>query len=434
MFSYYFKLALRSFGRNKILTALMVLAIALGIGAAMTTLTVFKVLSGDPIPHKSDRLFYVQMDPGMREGYQPGEEPEMQLTRFDAEELLRQKKAPRQAMMTGGGGIVDPRVDALKPFSVDMRYTSADFFPMFDTPLLFGQGWSSAEDTGRGRVAVIGKELNEKLFKGANSVGKEVLIEGHALRIVGVMDEWVPNPKFYDLYTGRFDAAEDVFLPFSTAIDLKLDRNGSMNCFGREIVNDATAQNVPCAWIQYWVELDSPSDAGGFKAYLDNYSEQQRAAGRFERPANTRLRNVMDLMEYRNAVPGDVRLQMWLAFGFLLVCLVNTVGLLLAKFLRRSGEIGVRRALGASRGEIFKQCLVEAGTIGLAGGLLGLVFALFGLWAVRQRPAEYASLAHLDGSMLLLTFVLAIFASMLAGILPAWRAMQVTPALQLKSQ
>lgn len=50
-------------------------------------------------------------------------------------------------------------------------------------------------------------------------------------------------------------------------------------------------------------------------------------------------------MEYRNAVPGDVRLQMWLAFGFLLVCLVNTVGLLLAKFLRRSGEIGVRRAL-----------------------------------------------------------------------------------------
>jgi hypothetical protein len=56
-------------------------------------------------------------------------------------------------------------------------------------------------------------------------------------------------------------------------------------------------------------------------------------------------------------VPGDVRLQMWLAFGFLRVCLVNTVGLLLAKFLRRSGEIGVRRALGASRAEIFLQCL-----------------------------------------------------------------------------
>ncbi len=434
MFRYYFKLALRSFGRNKILTALMVLAIALGIGAAMTTLTVFKVLAGDPIPHKSERLFYVQLDPGIREGYKPGEEPEWQLTRFDAEELLRQKKAPRQAMMTGGGGLVDPRTDALKPFRVSMRYTSGDFFPMFDTPFLFGQGWSGAEDTNHARVAVIGKTLNDKLFQGANSIGKEVLVEGHALRIAGVLDEWSPKPKFYDLNTGKFDADEEVFVPFSTALDLKLGRNGSMNCFGREIVNDAQALNVPCAWIQYWVELDAAGDASTFNAYLDNYSGQQLAAGRFERPANTRLRNVMEHLDYNNAVPGDVRLQMWLAFGFLLVCLVNTVGLLLAKFLRRSGEIGVRRALGASRREIFKQCLVEAGTIGLAGGLLGLLFALGGLWAVRQRPAEYAALAHLDGTMLLLTFALAIAASLLAGLLPAWRAMQVAPALQLKSQ
>ena len=71
---------------------------------------------------------------------------------------------------------------------------------------------------------------------------------------------------------------------------------------------------------------------------------------------------------------------------------------------------------------------------GLAGGLLGLVLALLGLWAVRQQPASYASLAHLDGSMLLLTFALALLASLLAGLLPAWRAMPVTPAIQLKSQ
>jgi putative ABC transport system permease protein len=186
--------------------------------------------------------------------------------------------------------------------------------------------------------------------------------------------------------------------------------------------------------MQYWVELESAGDAAAYKRYLDNYSEQQRSAGRFERPANTRLRNVMEWLEFRQVVPGDVRLQMWLAFAFLVVCLLNTVGLLLAKFLRRSGEIGVRRALGASRMEIFKQCLVEAGTVGVAGGALGLVLALLGLWAVRQRPAEYAQLAHLDGGMLALTFVLAIGASLLAGLLPAWRAMRVPPALQLKSQ
>lgn len=68
MLGYYFNLAVRSFRRNKALTALMVLAIALGIGASMTTLTVFHVLSGDPIPDKSDRLFYVQLDPETMQG------------------------------------------------------------------------------------------------------------------------------------------------------------------------------------------------------------------------------------------------------------------------------------------------------------------------------------------------------------------------------
>lgn len=432
MFAYYLRLALRSFRRNKALTALMVLAIALGIGATMTTLTVFHVLSGDPIPQKSARLFYVQLDPRTREGYQPGEEPEWQLTRYDAEELLRQKRAPRQALMTGGGGIVEPRDTGLKPFSVGARYASADFFPMFDTPFLHGSGWTTVEDASHARVAVISRALNEKLFGESSGVGREVRFDGNALHVVGVLDAWSPQPLFYDLF--GYDRQEDVFIPFSTSRDLKLDRSGTMNCFGREIVNDQTALNVPCAWIQYWVELDSPADAPAFKAYLDNYSEQQRAAGRFERPANTRLRDVMTWLDHRGVVPGDVRLQMWLAFGFLLVCLVNTVGLLLAKFLRRSGEIGVRRALGASRAEIFRQCLVEAGAIGLAGGVLGLLLALGGLWVVRQRPADYASLAHLDGSMLLLTFALALIASLLAGVLPAWRAMQVPPALQLKSQ
>jgi putative ABC transport system permease protein len=146
-----------------------------------------------------------------------------------------------------------------------------------------------------------------------------------------------------------------------------------------------------------------------------------------------RLRNLMQWLDYSHVVPGDVRLQTWLAFGFLLVCLVNTVGLMLAKFLRRSGEISVRRALGAARHSVFAQFLIEAGVIGLAGGALGLVLALFGLWLVRQQPADYARLAYLDPGMLMITFLLAIGATLLAGLLPAWRACGVAPALQLKS-
>ena len=142
----------------------------------------------------------------------------------------------------------------------------------------------------------------------------------------------------------------------------------------------------------------------------------------------------MAWLNHEQVVPDTFQFLGFVGIALLIVCLVDTIGLMLAKFLRRSSEIGVRRALGASRREIFKQCLVEAGTIGLAGGVFGLLLSMLGLWAVRQQPSSYAELARLDLGMLLTTFVLAIFASLLAGLLPAWRAMQVTPAIQLKSQ
>ncbi len=433
MFGYYFNLALRSFKRNKALTTLMVLAIAMGIGACMTTLTVFHVLSGDPLPGKSSTLFYVQLDPEGKAGYRPGEEPSDQVTRFDAETLLREKRGDRQAMMTGGGVSITPQQSSLTPFFSDARYTSADFFPMFEVPFLYGHGWTAKDDDARARVAVISRALNDKVFGGGDSVGKQIRLDKTDFTVAGVIDEWRPTPRFYDMNTDRFGTLEDVFLPFSASRDLDMGRSGSMNCWG-DTAADATDLNAPCVWIQYWVQLDSAKKAAEYKDYLINYSNQQRSAGRFERPANVRLRDVMAWLDYNKVVPNDVVVQMWLGFGFLLVCLVNTVGLLLAKFLRRGGEIGVRRALGASRKAIFMQCLVEAGTVGLAGGILGLGLSLLGLWAVRLQPASYAKLAHLDIGMLLSTFVLAIVASLLAGLLPAWRAMQITPAMQLKSQ
>ncbi|WP_141454313.1 ABC transporter permease [Pseudoxanthomonas sp. z9] len=433
MFGYYFQLALRSFRRNKVLTALMVLAIALGIGASMTTLTVFYILSGDPMPGRSHTLFYPQMDPQSMDGYTAGEEPEEQVTRFDAEALLREKKGDRQALMTGGGVSIEPEKQGLSPFVVDARYTSADFFPMFDAPFAQGTPWSAREDDTQARVAVISQKLNDKLFDGGNSVGKSIRIDQNEFRVIGVLEDWRPTPRFYDLNSDRYGEVEQVFLPFSTAVNMKFGRNGSMNCWG-DSQGDETGVNAPCTWMQYWVQLDTPEKVEAYRQYLVNYSDQQRRAGRFERPTNVRLRNVMEWLDYKKVVPSDVRLQTWLAFGFLLVCLINTVGLLLAKFMRRSSEIGVRRALGASKGAIFTQALVEAGTIGLAGGVLGLGLALLGLWAVRQQPASYAELAYLDPVMLLTTFGLAILASVLAGLLPAWRACQVTPAIQLKTQ
>jgi putative ABC transport system permease protein len=431
MFAYYIDLAVRSLKRNKALTALMVLAIALGIGASMTTLTVLHVLSGDPLPGLSAHIYYPQIDPRDMNGYQPGGEPPGQVSWVDGTNLLRAKRAHRQALMTGGQVPVQPTQANLDPFYVDARYTTADFFPMFDTPFEYGRAWTAAEDEAAARVAVISSSLNMKLFGGKNSVGQTLRADDVDLRIIGVLSDWRPNPHFYDLYLGQYGENEDVFVPLSTSQDLKYAHSGSVDCWGSG--SQENMKTAPCTWLQLWVQLDTPAEFESYKSFLIHYSQEQRALGRFQRPPNVRLRDVMQWLDYSHVVPADVRLQTWLAFGFLLVCLVNTVGLMLAKFLRRGGEIGVRRALGAARRAVFEQLLIEAGIVGLAGGMGGLLLAQLGLWLVRQQPAGYAKLAHLDPMMLGVTFAFAIGASLLAGLLPAWRACRIAPASQLKA-
>lgn len=432
MLRYYFDLALRSLRRSPGLTALMVLTIGIGVGACMTTLTVFHVLSGDPLPGKSGRVFNVQLDAEPMRGYKPDEDPVLQLTRFDAEQLLREAHGSRQVMMTGGFVPVEP--DGQSAFFSSARYTSADFFAMFEAPFLFGTGWTAADDTAQARVVVLSSDNNERLFGGGDSRGKTVILRGKEFRVLGVLKPWRPVPHFYDLTMGSFGKTEGVYVPFSTAMELKFSPSGNNSCWGDAPNGDRRAAGAPCAWLQYWAEVDHESKAGAYLQYLKNYFDQQRAAGRFERPTNVRAHTVMEWLKYREVVPKDIGLQLWLAFGFLVVCLVNTVGLLLAKCLRRSSEIGVRRALGAERKSIFAQFLVEAGSLGLAGGLLGLGLTALGLWAVRHGSSSYADLVQLDTAMLATTLVLALLAALFAGLLPAWRACQVSPAMQLKTQ
>lgn len=434
MFTYYLDLALRSLRRNKLLTALMVVAIALGIGASMTTLTVLHVLSGDPLPGRSRSLYYPQVDPRDSTGYQPGKsEPLDQVSWIDGMNLLQAKRADRQALMTGGRVAIQPAESTLDPFYEDARYTTVDFFPMFGVPFRYGHAWSAADDEASARVAVISAELNDKLFGGADSTGQVLRLGDAAFRIIGVLGDWHPNPHFYDLTRKSYDEDESIYVPLSTSQDVGMDHDGSVNCWGNGGGGKRVNHSAPCSWLQLWVQLDSPAKVAAYKTFLVHYSEEQKSLGRFQRPPNAQLRDVMQWLDYNMVVPDDVRLQTWLAFGFLLVCLVNTVGLMLAKFMRRSVELSVRRALGASRRALFGQLLVESGVIGLSGGIGGLLLALLGLWLVRRQPASYAALAHLDPAMLLATFLLAVGASLLAGLLPAWRACQIAPALQLKS-
>jgi len=353
------------------------------------------------------------------------------MTYVDATNLVHARKAQRQAAMAVTQLKVTPPTRGQKPFFSDGVMATADFLPMFGAPFQYGGGWSAADDEGRAQVVVIAGFLNDKLFAGADSVGRNLRINEHEFRIVGVLRHWAPQPRFYAMRLGGRDYGgngDAVFMPLQGARADGMEPGVSLS-FGANTGADLEHSNS--IWLGVWVELASAADVAAYRAWLGNYAAQQLALGRFQRP-RVALSGLMQWLRDQHVVPDDVRLQVGLAFGFLLICVVNTVGLLLAKCLRRSREIGVRRALGATRGGIFAQFMVEAGIVGLVGGALGLLLAEGGLWGIRHQPAEYADLAHLDVPMFVFTFVMALLASLVAGMLPAWRACAVAPAPQLK--
>ncbi len=435
MFAYYFQLGLRSLRRNPALTALMVMAIGFGVAASMITWSVFRAVSGNPIPGKSAQLFTPQVDSWGPQQNEKGE-PAEALTYIVAMALLRAHAAKRQTMLYPVLLAAMPDGKRELPLNASGYAVGSDFFGMFDVLFRYGGGWSEHDDEARAADVVIGSALNRKLFGGTDSVGRTVNLGGHDYRVVGVADHWNPRPRFYDLFsTSGFADEPDFYLPFTRALDLHMYTIGRNSCRGQlDFITWADYAQSNCVWITPWVELDSPAEVAGYHHFLTSYAADQQHAGRFAWAPNVRLRDVMQWLDHERVVPPESRISLVVALGFFLICLVNTIGLLLAKFLRRAGEIGVRRALGASRREIYAQYLVEAGTVGLAGGVLGLLLTALGVAGVGILfQPQIAKLARLDVSLVGLTLVVAIVATVLAAFYPAWRAAHVQPAWQLKS-
>lgn len=448
MLGHYFDLAVRSVTRNVALTALAVVAVGVGIGASMTMLTTLVAISGNPIPDKSSQLFVPQIDVdgGPSRRHAINQLPD-QLTYRDAMALMKAHRGTRQAAMYSMELNVDPPQG--DPFQATGRATDHDFFAMFEVPFRSGSTWGQREDDDGQSVVVLSAKLADRLFPRSEPVGRTVDLGGKEYRVVGVIRPWTPIPRFYDItYSGAYQETEDFYLPFSTAINRQLSTTGcGPSCSGFRSC-EATALpsdwkgllRSECPWIQFWIELPTAAQVRDFKVFLENYAAEQRQLGRFEWLPLVALHDVMGWMVLNHVVPNEVRVDAAVGTGFLIVCLLNAVGLMLAKFSSRAGELSVRRALGASRTDIFLQCVTETMVIGLWGGALGLILTAAGLTTLRElqgvasRDSAAGHLISLNLEMVLITFAAAVITTICSGLYPALRASRVQPGWQLKAQ
>jgi len=442
MLLYNLRLAWKSVRRYPVLSALILLGIALGVGVSTTFITAYHVLARDPVPGKSDALHYVRMN-----SWGVPDDPFLQtppplITWRDAQELLK-SRIPVRSTATFASRVTVFPADGARPLRQSLRLATADFFPMFNAPFRYGSPWSREADAKPETVAVISSSLNDRLFGGANSVGRTLRIEKQELRIVGVLAPWRPRVRAYAPFSDPLGAPEPVFIPLALAGPMELQPAEFQMSWrtpapGEEKLPYASQLMInEVLFMGFWAELPNQESVKVFRSFVDAYVTEQKKHGRFPHPLNNRVTSLLDFLDELKVVPPQTKALAVISLLFLVVAALNLIGLFLGKFLARASIVGVRRALGASRWTIFVQHLVECELMGLAGGALGVLLSLVGL-AVLNRVygdgPEGVAFFQLDVSMVLAAVVLSLLAGAIAGLYPAWRICAVPPARHLKSQ
>lgn len=437
MWTYYIKLALLSIKKTPVLSSLMVMATAIGIAACLTTFTMYSVIAGNPLAEKNDQIFAIQLDSWSPDNaYRSPNEMPYQLTYKDAVAMWESDNYDKAAIMMKSGLTVQKSDMTGMPAAKSTRLTTSDFFSMFNAKFIYGAPWNKEADINAAKVTVIDETINNLIFDGANSVGEPILLEGEIFTVTGVVsDNWILAPKVHDLNSGAFDEAEHVYIPFSHLANTQYPRWGNDNGWVLRVIRSYQQRlESEKVWIQGWVELNTAQKKQEFSQFIEGYITQQKQNGRFQRPLKYKLNTPQEWLELVRVVSNDDRVLVGLSTAFLLVCLVNTIVMLLAKFLRKAPEAGVRRALGASKSAIFWQHIFESLTIGIAGGLLGLLFSWAGLAGIREIYGQYNNVAVMNTFTVVAALSLAFLSSFFSGALPAWRISHTQPASYLKTQ
>lgn len=441
MFLYNLRIAAKSLRRNPILTSLLVGAIALGICVSTSFIAIRHMFEKDPLPGKSDQLFYVRLDNWDPTRAYVAENPQSlptQITYRDMRGLMRSDIPTRQSGMFRARFFVFPDPKQGRPFRQDVRMVFSDFFPMFELPFQYGSGWDKAADAKPEQVVVLGQEMNQRLFGGANSVGRSVKIGERDYKVIGVIDKsWRPNFRFYDL-TQSVALPESIFMPFNHVEPQQIFTSGNSDGWkGQDGDGFEGYLNSEQVWIQFWAELPTPEKQQAYREFVNNWVRDQKKLGRFQRPLHTEVTTMPETVEAFGLMPQGIKSMSIVSILFLVVCSLNLVGLLLAKFLARVPEVSVRRALGASKLQVFWQHVVECELVGILGGAIGLALSL-GVLKLLTKMINQGNgpgmEIRLDSEMVLVSIFLSLVAGLLAGFYPSWRVCSVAPAMQLKVQ
>ncbi|MBU0501816.1 MAG: ABC transporter permease [bacterium] len=287
-----------------------------------------------------------------------------------------------------------------KNWNTSVTGTSTDYAVMKKSEFDFGRFFTKAEDTTRAKVVVLGRTVADELFGEDDPVGRFVKINRVNFNVVGVLE------KQGAMGWRNFD--DQVFLPVKTAMDrllgkdyidyfeVQVDSLGDMNKVSEDIVTELLRTH----------RLNE-SDRQSFD--ITNMAEIQAAAT-----------SMITTLAY---LLGSV------AAVSLLVGGIGIMNIMLVMVMERTHEIGLRKALGAQRGDILTQFLVEAVLICSFGGIVGIILGAGISWLL-SAIAQWV--IFISPGSIILAFTFSVVIGIVFGLWPAWRASKLLPIVALR--
>ena len=393
--------ALRTLRKSPGFSAVAILSLAIGIGANTTIFTFVNAVLLTPLPYPgSDRLVVIhehKLNSGEPLAVHPVNFVEWRVRARSFEALALLQSPPLNVMGRDGAE------------QVSRVLTTPEVFHVFGIPPSLGRSFSN-DDTrpGNNNVVILGYGFWQRWFAGDPSVlGRQLVTPDGSLTIVGVA------PRAFHIGLTEPDVltpmAIDPANPAATG-------SRAFECYGRLRAGvslaaaDAEVEGIATALRQQY-QIDDGLGA-----------------------------SVSDLHEslVRDARPG-LRLLMAVVAIVLAIACVNLAGLLMARGVARRGEFAVRVALGAGRGRLIRQLVIESLTLSFFGAAIGVVAAYWSTQALVARSAGSLTGAtgepiHLDVRCLLFTLVVSAATAVAFGLLPASQASRVDPQAVLREQ
>jgi putative ABC transport system permease protein len=406
------KMALDTLRTNKMRSGLTILGIVIGVATVISISSVINGLNSrvsDWVSSLGSNVFWVFQMPVI--GVRPTAEM-LARKKLTIDDVMALRNLPHVVAADGGRrhvkfpfqvGDVDVKYNGKKVAGTILQGDTAELSDVNDLTMLQGRMYTDEEDTRAAHVVVLGHDTWEELFGNEAAVGKEVAIESGLYTVIGVLDK-----RKQPFGGGKNPADNMVFFPVNTFQTLHPEEKD--------------------LWVS--VKFDDPKNKALVEEEIRELLRIRRKV-HVDKPDDFEIFGPDSLSRLWNQLTeGLVIFMIAVSSVGLMVGGVGVMNIMLVSVTERTREIGVRKAIGATRRTILTQFTSEAVTLCSIGGIVGILVGAIITWIVYLLPIGLP--ATLSTMWVLIGFGSSCAIGLLFGIYPAWKAANLDPIEALR--